>query len=129
MQQCLFLVKKKPQLLLKALALSFLFHSFTVFNTMATGWAIGWQAPPFLDLFVVLPLILVISALPLTPQGLGIQEGAFYFFLQHVGASPQQALSIALVLRAKTYVLALCGGVVLLWRMFRNHERKEAHSK
>jgi uncharacterized protein (TIRG00374 family) len=112
LQVSFLLVKSKPQLLVKAMLLSLLFHTFTVVNTVATGIAIGWSNPPFLELFVVLPIILIVAALPLTPQGIGVQEGAFYFFLQLVGASPEQALSIALVLRAKTYVLALCGGLI-----------------
>ena len=64
--------------------------------------------------FIVLPLILTIGALPLTPSGLGIQEGAFVFFLHGIGASEEQALLIALILRAKSVILALLGGLVFI---------------
>ena len=109
------LAKSNHLLLIKALALSFLYHSVTVANTMAAGMAVGWYDAPVLDLFVVLPLILVVGALPFAPQGLGIQEGAFFYFLQGVGATPAQALGIALILRAKSYVLALSGGIAWLF--------------
>jgi uncharacterized protein (TIRG00374 family) len=115
-QGSFILVRGNPQLLFQTILLSLLFHTFTVVNTVATGIAIGWIDPPFFDLFVLLPLILVTAAIPLTPQGIGVQEGAFYFFLQLAGASPAQALSVALVLRAKTYVLALIGALILLFR-------------
>ncbi|MBX7144612.1 MAG: flippase-like domain-containing protein [Oligoflexia bacterium] len=103
------LVKGAPALLGKAMLLSFLYHTFTVLNTAAAGWVVGWETAPLGDLFVVLPIILLVGAVPLTPQGLGLQEGAFFFFLQGVGATPAQALGVALVLRAKSYILALLG--------------------
>lgn len=102
-----------PPLLLKASLLSLLFHTITIVNTVAVAHAVGWTDPPLLDLFVVVPLILLVGALPLSPQGLGIQEGAFFYFLHSVGASEGEALAVALVLRAKSYFLALLGGVIL----------------
>lgn len=98
-------------LLVKVGLLSFLFHILTVVNTVAVASAVGWTAAPWADLFVVVPLILLVGAVPISPQGLGLQEGAFVFFLHSVGASTGEALAIALVLRAKSYVLALVGAV------------------
>lgn len=109
------LARREPRLLLKALGLSLVFHSLTVVNTVVAGAAVGWYSAPWGELFVVLPLILLIAAIPVTPSGLGIQEGAFFYFLQVVGASPAQALGAALVLRAKVYVLAAVGGIVWLF--------------
>ncbi len=113
-QNCFLLVRKNPSLLTKTLALSFLFHSLTVLNTMAAGYAVGWWDPPIGDLFVVLPLILIIGALPIAPSGLGIQEGAFFFFLVGIGATPEQALGIGIVLRIKQYLVAPIGGIFWL---------------
>jgi len=98
------------RLLLKAAGLSFAFHLLTIVNTAVVGHAVGWHAIPWSDLLVVVPLILLVSAIPVSPQGLGIQEGAFLFFLSSVGATAEEALAVALVLRAKSYVLALLGG-------------------
>jgi uncharacterized protein (TIRG00374 family) len=103
-----------PPLLAKAFFLSLVFHSLTIVNTVAVAHAIGWDNPPVLDLFVVVPLILLVGALPLSPQGLGIQEGAFFYFLHAVGATESEAVAVALVLRAKSYVLALLGGCLLV---------------
>ena len=112
-----------PPLLLKAAVLSLLFHCLTIVNTVAVAEAVGWDSPPLLDLFVVVPLILLVGAIPLSPQGLGVQEGAFFYFLHSVGASEGQALAIGLVLRAKAYVLALLGGIVWLWGRRRTSEK------
>lgn len=100
-------------LLVRAGALSVVFHLLTIVNTAVVGHAVGWQEIPWADLLVVVPLILLVGAVPVSPQGLGIQEGAFVFFLSSVGATSAQAMAIALVLRAKSYILASCGGV--LW--------------
>lgn len=96
-------------LLVKAAALSIAFHLLTVVNTVAVAAAVGWVSPPWGELFVVVPLILLVGAVPISPHGLGLQEGAFVYFLHSVGASTGQALAIALVLRAKSYVLAFVG--------------------
>jgi uncharacterized protein (TIRG00374 family) len=98
------------RLVARAGLLSLAFHLLTIVNTAAVAYAVGWEEVPWGDLFVVVPLILLIGAIPLSPQGLGIQEGAFLYFLHAVGATTGQALAVALVLRAKSYVLALCGG-------------------
>ncbi len=98
----------------RALFLSLLYHSLTVLNTLIAAYAVGWASPDPFQIFVVLPLILVIGALPITPSGIGLQEGAFFYFLQLVGATPEQALGVGIVLRAKTYLLALCGWFVWL---------------
>ncbi len=105
-------------LLGRALLLSILFHLLTIVNTVAVGAAVGWENIPWQGLLVVVPLILLIGAVPISPQGLGIQEGAFVYFLHAVGATSGQALAIALVLRAKSYLLALVGGLV--WLLYRD---------
>ncbi len=113
-----------PRLMLRAFGLSFLFHVLTIVNTVAVAQAVGWLGAPWGKLFVVVPLILLVGAIPVSPQGLGIQEGAFVFFLQEAGATSAEALAVALVLRAKSYVLALIGGA--LWFGVRNEASPEA---
>ena len=111
-QSALRLAKDDSGLLLRALGLSLLYHVLTVVNTIVTAHAVGWTDAPIGELFVLLPLILVLSAIPIAPQGLGLQEGAFVFFLSQAGATHAQALGVAVVLRAKSIVLAACGGCV-----------------
>lgn len=113
-QEALRFAQGKPLVLAEAMALSLLFHCLTLLNTVVAAYAVGWRDVPVGDLFVVLPLILLIGALPIAPSGLGIQEGAFYYFLQGLGATPAQALGVGLVLRAKIYLLAAAGGLVWL---------------
>lgn len=102
------------QLLIKALFLSFAFHAAGVFNTWVACRAVGWDSPDFGALFVVVPLVLLVGMVPITPSGLGLQEGAFLFFLKRIGATDGQALGVGLVLRAKVMAVALFGGLLFL---------------
>jgi len=113
-QESLHLAKENKELLVKSLLLSYIYHTFTVVNVIAAAAAVGWMTPPVVDLFVALPLVLLISALPVAPNSLGIQEGAYFYFLTGLGATPSVALAIGLILRAKQYVLALLGWFVWL---------------
>lgn len=102
-----------PGLMSLAIILSLLFHAVAVLNTAIAGYAMGWINPPLVDIGAVLPFILLMGSLPLLPQGLGLQEGAFFYFLQIVGATGPQAIGAALLLRAKIFILAAIGW--LLW--------------
>ena len=121
-QQGLHVARSNKLLMLKTLALSYLFHTFTVVNVLFTAWAVGWWDPPLADIFVVLPIILIIGSLPISPSGLGLQEGAFVYFLHGLGASTAQALGLGIILRAKSYLLALWGGLAWLF-IRRAHNR------
>lgn len=101
-----------PSLFILSLFWSLLFHALTVLNTWLAAQAIGWTSPDIAGLFVVLPLILIISIAPISPSGLGLQEGAFLFFLERIGASQAQGLAVALLLRLKVILIAVLGAVV-----------------
>lgn len=105
----------------KAFTYSFLFHAIAVLNVYYAGEAVGWDQKDVLTIASVLPIILICGALPISPQGLGIQEGAYVFFLNYAGATSEQALALALVLRAKTIVLALIGYV--LWVISKREQK------
>ena len=36
----------------------------------------------------LVPLVLMVGVVPITPSSLGVQEGAFVFLLARIGASP-----------------------------------------
>lgn len=103
-----------PRILAIAMLLSFMFHGLAVINTAVAGKMMGWEDPSLVQIASVLPFMLFIGALPLAPSGLGLQEGAFFFFLQIVGASPAQAAGAALLLRSKVILLSLMGCVLWL---------------
>ncbi|MCX6338631.1 MAG: lysylphosphatidylglycerol synthase transmembrane domain-containing protein [Candidatus Aureabacteria bacterium] len=93
-----------------ALAYSVLFQLLTSVNTYIVCLALGLQVR-LLDIMIVVPLILLICTLPLTPNSMGVWEASFAFFFSRLGVPEAGALSIGLVLRAKNILVALLGGV------------------
>lgn len=114
-------------ILAKALLLSVLFHLFTIVNVYAACLALALNAN-FLALAVVVPVVLMVSAVPISMNALGIMEGAFVYFLRLAGLDPAQALSVALVLRAKNILLALAGGLLFLRWDYRAKKRARAEA-
>jgi uncharacterized membrane protein YbhN (UPF0104 family) len=85
-----------------------------VANTKLAADAVGWDAASISGLFVVVPLVLLVSIIPLTPNGIGLQEGAFLFFLERIGAARSEALAVGLIIRAKVTIIGLIGGILWL---------------
>jgi len=79
----------------KALFLSALvqFAGFAAVYILARGLG---QYIPFLSILVYLPLIILISMIPISISGLGVREGAFVLFFGFIGVSPEAAAAISL---------------------------------
>ena len=107
----------------KAMFWSICFHFGTVVNVYIAARAIGWDNPDPGGLCIIVPLVLLVSIAPITPSGIGIQEGAFMFFLQRIGATRPESLAVGLVLRAKMLVTATVGW--MLWLTLKNQKKNE----
>ena len=64
--------------------------------------------------FVYVPVIFVISMLPISVAGIGVREGSFVYFFSQVGASKPEAFSLSLAVFLQAVGLALLGGA-LYW--------------
>lgn len=102
------------QVLFKSFIWSAVFHALTIINTYLAGKAIGVEHLNLISLGAVVPMVLLILTVPITPGGLGVQEGAFIFLLTKVGMSSPEALAISLILRLKNLIIAGIGGLLLL---------------
>ncbi|MBM3286371.1 MAG: flippase-like domain-containing protein [Candidatus Eisenbacteria bacterium] len=105
--------RKQPRAVAGAMAYSFLFHLFAGVNTFLAARAIGLEVG-LVETMVLTPLILLVSAVPLTPNGLGIWEWAFSVYLGTAGALPAQGLAVALILRAESLASSIIGGLLFL---------------
>ena len=79
----------------KALLLSVLvqFSGFSAVYILAYGLG---QNIPYLSVVVSLPLIILISMIPISISGLGVREGAFVLFFGFIGVKPEAAAAISL---------------------------------
>ncbi len=104
---------RRPRALAAAMLYSFAFHGLAGVNTYLAARAIGLELP-LLVVVALTPLILLVSSVPLTPNGIGVWEWAFTVFLGSAGALPEQGLAVALVLRAEHIATSLIGGLLFM---------------
>jgi uncharacterized protein (TIRG00374 family) len=94
-----------------ALALSLLFHLTAMLNIYVSSRAFG-VALPARTLLVIVPVIMFISSLPISVGGLGLFEWAFFFTFGASGAGGSPGLLVGLLMRAKTLLFSLWGGII-----------------
>ena len=106
----------------RALAISMVLNTVCVLQFLALSWGLKLRIP-LLALFVIVPMIICISALPVTPSGLGVRENLFVLMLAApVIAVPETlALSLSLLAYAGSLFWSLVGGAVYLTLKERHH--------
>jgi len=98
-----------PSVALSWLSIGLAFGSFYIINYGMGVPITYWQAAG------VSILTYFISLLPVSINGLGVQEGSRTYLLTLQGASLDQAIAVAFLIRLVTMAVSLLGGVRLLW--------------
>jgi len=95
-----------------AIGLTFAAHALTVLAVACVGRSLalgaGWHS-----YFLYVPLILAISAVPITPGGLGVMEELYVLYFA-AGAGVSGGVALALLARFVMMLSVLPGAVVLL---------------
>jgi glycosyltransferase 2 family protein len=68
----------------------------------------------FLEMLVFIPIVAVITLLPISLGGLGVKEGLWVYLFSRNGLTAEQALLLSVTLTGLSWLLALPGGGVLL---------------
>ena len=97
--------------LLKVIAISFVLNTVWVFQVMTLSAGLGLNVP-LIALFVIVPTIFCISALPITPSGLGVRENLFVMMLATLGVARKSSLSLSLLAYAASLFWSMVGGFV-----------------
>ncbi len=71
---------------------------------------------PFLFMMLMVPLLITISQLPISLNGLGIREGAAVILLQRIQVPAEQALALSLICAAIPITSAIIGAFLFLTR-------------
>lgn len=109
---------------LAGIALSMAAHLgfFGVFYCAARALAHeGMRVPTFIEFCTIMPIVNVLSAMPISLGGLGVREGLFQVFLSHLCGVSE---AVAVVTSSTGYFLMLCWGVVggVLYLFYRPSE-------
>ena len=111
--------------LFRAMTLSMAANAVCVFQILALAWGLKLAISP-VALFVIVPIIICISALPVTPSGLGVRENLYVLMLAvpEINVPATQALSLSLLAYAGSLFWSATGGVVYL-TLKRRHQLDE----
>jgi uncharacterized protein (TIRG00374 family) len=105
--------QKRPGLILWALALTIPVHVTVVVSAMLAGKAFGLPIST-LYYFVAVPVIVLVGAIPISPQGAGVMEFFAINMLQKQGATVGHALVLTMSIRVVQILWNLVGGIWVL---------------
>ena len=74
------------------------------------GKGIGIHVSPVFY-FAILPIVNIMTMIPITFSGIGIREGAFVYFFGLKGIEPEPALALGLLFFSIQVATSLLGGV------------------
>lgn len=70
----------------------------------------------FLALVIFIPIVVLLTLLPISLGGLGLKEGVWVYLFSRVGLRAEDALILALTLTLLGWLLSIPGGIILLLR-------------
>ncbi|HYV27925.1 MAG TPA: lysylphosphatidylglycerol synthase transmembrane domain-containing protein [Candidatus Eisenbacteria bacterium] len=113
---------RERKFLIEVMALSMVLNAVCVLQIMALAWGMKLAIPP-LALFVIVPIIICIAALPITPSGLGVRENLYVLMLsaQSIAVPATQALSLSLLAYACSLFWSVIGGLFYVGLKERRH--------
>jgi uncharacterized protein (TIRG00374 family) len=104
-------VGKSGTLWLRILILSLAFLFMSILMNYSVSHLQGWNVP-WRYFFAFIPLVGLVSLLPLTVNGIGLSQWVYVYLFAQVGLSPQRALLLSLLILAITVAWALVGGAL-----------------
>jgi uncharacterized protein (TIRG00374 family) len=114
----------------RAIGLSLLVNVVCVLQMMLLSFGMGASVSSSAWL-VIVPMIFCISALPITPSGLGVRENLFVLMLAvpEIGVPKTVALSLSLLAYAGSLFWSLAGGIVYLGLKKKQHLEEVTHAE
>jgi len=102
---------KHPAKLLWVLVLSFLFQSINILTVALLGMSININVP-LLSYFFIVPIVDLLSILPISISGLGIRESGYVLIFKFLGVEPSKGLACGLLVLAITIICGILGGII-----------------
>ncbi len=117
---------KQKTFLVKTIAISLCLNVLWVLQVMVLGSGLGLSIST-IALFVIVPVIFCISALPITPNGLGVRENLFVLMLAVLKVPRTAALSVSLLASAEGLFWSLVGGMIYMGLREKEHLEEVTH--
>ncbi len=109
-QNAILSLRNAKGALVFAMANSFIFYAVAGLNVYIS--ALAFRAPiSLLQAFIITPIVLVITMIPISIGGIGLSEGAYAFTFARMGIGGPFGLSVALFMRFKALLAGVFGGI------------------
>jgi len=99
--------------LVMALVISIFFQGIGVICTYLVGLSLGLEVS-LEYYFLSVPIIWLVTMLPISINGIGVREGGFVLFFTAAGVSTADALLLSLLTFAQLLLIGLLGGVLFV---------------
>ncbi len=106
--------RRGARALVSAFLVSLTIQAIIIASTWVIALSIG-DDTPLIVFLMLLPIIWLVSMIPVSINGIGLREGAFVFFFGTVGMSGETALAISLIWFAQMIVMGVMGAGVFLF--------------
>lgn len=116
---------QRPLLVLMALLISLPVHAITVISAMLAGQAFGLPIRPGYY-WVVVPVVTLAGAVPVSPQGAGVMEFFAYLLMRGQKATVADALVLTMSIRFVQIFWNLLAGIIVLRGGYHAPTAKEA---
>jgi len=116
----------RPAKTFVALLLCFPVHMTSIASAMLAGHAFGLPLPP-LYYWVIVPVIALVGAIPISPQGAGVMEGMAILLTQGQGVTVSQAVALTLAIRLVQIFWNLIAGLFVLRGGYHAPSETEQH--
>lgn len=107
--------KRYPGILGKVLLYSFIFQGLLVLSNYYAFMALGLSLP-LIKHFLYIPVIMAVSMLPVSINGLGVREGMYVLLYGFAGVEPAAAISCSLLFFMLVTITSMFGGVIIILR-------------
>ena len=97
--------------------ISLIFQSMMVVINILLGIGLGLKIP-LTYYFIIVPLITICTAIPISVGGLGVRETAYVYFLQFAKIDSTHAILLSFSFVITVAINALIGGFILFKRGF-----------
>lgn len=109
------------------LFLAFLFQMTRVISIYFLTLSAGVNTS-FMQLAFVVPLVTFITMIPISLNGIGVQEGAFFLYFEKIGLDPASALLVSFLPRIMMLISSLLGAGIYMFEGIRNRYPRKSGS-
>lgn len=107
---------KSLKIVFIVILLSLLAQIAAIFTFIFVGWVSGFDVP-WMAYFFVVPLGFMVTAVPVSPAGVGVGQMAFYFlFNMYLGQKSQVGPTLITVIQILNFILSISGAYFFVQR-------------